>query len=82
MMSFQAQRELLAQVAPRYGEARGRQKSRILDEFLAATGYQRKYALRLLRQPPPFSRAIVTIQPVASDRLNSYRQNSDGLDMS
>jgi hypothetical protein len=58
MMSFQAKRELLAQVAPRYRKARGGQKSRILDEFLAATGYQRKYAIRLLRQPPPFSPAM------------------------
>jgi hypothetical protein len=53
MMSFQAKRELLTQVAGRYSEASGRQKSLILDEFVAATGYQRKYAIRLLRRPPP-----------------------------
>jgi hypothetical protein len=58
MMSFQAKRELLAQVAARYREASGKQKSLILDEFVAATGYQRKYAIRLLRQPPPLSRTI------------------------
>jgi hypothetical protein len=58
MMSFQARRELLAQVALRYREAGGRQKSLILDEFVAATGYQRKYAIRLLRKPPPLSLAI------------------------
>jgi hypothetical protein len=58
MMSFQAKRELLTQVAARYSEANGRQKSLILDEFVAATGYQRKYAIRLLRQPPPVSPAI------------------------
>ena len=57
-MSFQARRELLAQVALRYREAGGRQKSLILDEFVAATGYQRKYAIRLLRKPPPLSLAI------------------------
>jgi len=54
-MSFQAKRELLLQVAPRYREASHTQKSVILDEFVAATGYARKYAIRLLTQPlaPP-----------------------------
>jgi len=50
-MSFQAKRELLGQVALRYREAPPRQKRAILDEFVAATGYARKYAIRLLRQP-------------------------------
>jgi hypothetical protein len=50
-MSFQAKRELLAQTAPRYGAASPRQKRTILDEFVAATGYARKYAIRLLGQP-------------------------------
>jgi hypothetical protein len=54
-MSFRAKRELLAQVAPRYQHATHIQKSLILDEFIAATGYARKYAIRLLTQPvaPP-----------------------------
>ena len=51
-MSFRAKRELLAQVAPRYQQAAARQKSLILDEFVAATGYTRKYAIRLLADPP------------------------------
>jgi len=54
-MSFQAKRELLVQVAPRYQDASYNQKSQILDEFVAATGYVRKYAIRLLTSPvsPP-----------------------------
>ena len=54
-MSFRAKRELLAQVAPRYRAATHGQKSIILDEFRAATGYTRKYAIRLLAKPvsPP-----------------------------
>jgi len=54
-MSIQAKRELLGQTAPRYRAAAVRQKRTILDEFVAATGYARKYAIRLLRQPnvPP-----------------------------
>ena len=54
-MSFQAKRELLVQVAPRYQDASHSQKSQILDEFVAATGYVRKYAIRILTSPvsPP-----------------------------
>src|SRR6266496_84476 len=51
-MSFRSKRELLAQVAPRYQRAGHTQKSVILDEFVAATGYARKYAIQLLAQPP------------------------------
>lgn len=51
-MSFQSRRELLAQVGPRYREASSKEKTIILDEFVAATGYARKYALRLLHQQP------------------------------
>ena len=52
-MSFQSKRELLIQVAPRYREARGQEKTVILDQFVSATGYARKYAVRLLHQPIP-----------------------------
>ncbi len=50
-MSFQAKRELLRQIAPRYQTAPHGQRSVILDEFVAATGYARKYAIRLLTSP-------------------------------
>ncbi len=52
-MSFRAKRELLLQVSPRYHVASYHQKSIILDEFIAATGYARKYAIRLLTRPTP-----------------------------
>jgi hypothetical protein len=52
-MSFRAKRELLAQVAPRYREASHAHKAVVLDEFVAATGYVRKYAIRLLAKPVP-----------------------------
>src|SRR3979490_2258217 len=59
-MSFRGKRELLVQVAPRYGSARHGQRSVILDEFVAVTGYERKYAIRLLlgpiRPPAPIRR--------------------------
>ena len=60
-MSFRAKRELLVQVAPRYLAARHGQRSVILDEFVAVTGYERKYAIRLLlgpiRPPEPIRRS-------------------------
>ncbi len=58
-MSFQAKRELLAQTAARYQAADHARKTGILDEFVAATGYTRKYAIRVLRHPPPVAAAIV-----------------------
>ncbi len=51
LLSFQSKRELLLQIAPRYREASSTLKTVILDEFVAATGYARKYAIRLLSQP-------------------------------
>ena len=50
-MSFLTRRELLVQIVPRYREASRDQKSIILDEFIASTGYARKYAIRLLTMP-------------------------------
>jgi hypothetical protein len=44
----QARRVLLQQVAPAYHLASGSQKQQILEEFVTATGYVRKYAQWLL----------------------------------
>ena len=52
-MSFPAKRELLVQVVPWYREADNREKTVILDQFVAVTGYARKYAIRLFHQPGP-----------------------------
>jgi hypothetical protein len=54
-MSVLAKRELLVQVAPRYIEGCRRQRRIILDELVATTSYERKYAIRLLNSPvrPP-----------------------------
>ncbi len=51
MMSVTSRRELLAAVAPRYRLAQGEERGRILEEFVASTGYHRKYALSLLNHP-------------------------------
>ena len=44
--------EYLRQIHPRYRRASRTEKSRILDEFCKVTGYNRKYALRVLNGPP------------------------------
>ncbi len=50
-LSYRAKRELVCQIAPRYREASSALKEVILDEFVAATGYARTYAIRLLNHP-------------------------------
>jgi hypothetical protein len=52
MMSQQSKRELLDTIRPRYLKANKANKKVILDEFIAATGYHRKYAIRLLKHGP------------------------------
>jgi len=49
MMSQRSKRELLEAIRPRYLKANKTGKGRILDEFVAATGYHRKYAIRVLK---------------------------------
>ena len=53
-MSFKSKRELLNQVIPRYRESNRKQKNLLLDEFIASTGYSRKYAIRLLSSKKVF----------------------------
>ena len=45
-----AKQELLAAIRDRYQESSKKEKSRILDEFIAVTGHHRKYGIRLLAQ--------------------------------
>jgi hypothetical protein len=49
-MTGKGKRELLEAVRPRYRRANKPEKVHILDEFVANTGYHRKYAIRLLKQ--------------------------------
>jgi len=63
-MGFQAKRELLMQTGARYSEADGPLKSKILDEFVLATGYDRKYATRLLNPGSFNCRTTPTAPPM------------------
>ncbi len=66
-MRFEAKRELLMQTAGRYREANRARRSVILGEFIAATGYARKYAIRLLANP-----SIAPPAPITRTRERSY----------
>jgi hypothetical protein len=53
MMSQHSKRELLDEIRPRYLKAKKSKKKIMLDEFVAATGYHRKYATRILKHAYP-----------------------------
>jgi hypothetical protein len=52
MMSQRSKRELTEVIRPRYLKANKTKKEQILNEYVAATGYHRKYAIRLLGHGP------------------------------
>jgi hypothetical protein len=56
-VEMQAKAELVDSIRSRYYAARKRDKSRILDKFVAITGHQRKYALRVLAESQAFAPA-------------------------
>jgi uncharacterized protein YueI len=53
MMSQRSKRELLEEIRPRYLKAKKAKKKTMLDEFVAATAYHRKYAIRILKHGHP-----------------------------
>lgn len=52
MMSQRSKKELSEAIRLRYLRGTKTEKERILDEFVAATGYHRKYAIRILKHGP------------------------------
>ena len=63
MMKFirlSARHELISSLASRYSSANRKAKQHILDQFITATGYHRKYAIALLNNPQqPASRSTI-----------------------
>jgi hypothetical protein len=51
MMSHRSRQELLDAVRARYAQAKRCQKTLVLDELVANSGYNRKYAITVLRHP-------------------------------
>lgn len=49
-MSLTVRRELLSRIRGRYQAASWSEKNRILDAFVEASGYRRKYAITILNQ--------------------------------
>lgn len=87
-MSLKSRRELLESIRARYNQAMWSQKCQIIDGFVAATGYQRKYAIHLInkkeeqprlrnRRPPQLYnepvRQVLTTVWEASNRICSKR---------
>lgn len=52
MMSQRSKREMIEAIRPRYLKASKAGKVQILGEFIATTGYHRKYAIRILKHGP------------------------------
>jgi hypothetical protein len=52
VLSYGARREVLAQIASRYQQATGAQKTLLLGRAVDLTGYGRKYIITLLHHPP------------------------------
>jgi hypothetical protein len=55
-VSMASRDELLSALSGRYSEARPIEWGRILDEFVAVTGYRREHAMRVLRSERTGSR--------------------------
>lgn len=51
-MTYATRAELANAIRRRYGAATGKGKRKILEEFIAATGYHEKSAIRVLNGPP------------------------------
>lgn len=60
--SMSTRAELIEATRARYEAGTRAEKQRILDEFVAVSGYHRKYAIQLLRRGPPRERSAETSQ--------------------
>jgi hypothetical protein len=47
-MSIQARKEMLASIRTKYQVSDWKMKNKLLDGLIAATGYERKYGIKLL----------------------------------
>ena len=66
-MTHTARAELTNVVRQRYRAATGAEKRRILDEFIAVTGYHHKSAIRVLNAPPIAKRRQIRVRPSLYD---------------
>jgi hypothetical protein len=66
-MTHAARAELTNAVRRRYGAATGAEKRKILDEFIAVTGYHEKSAIRALNAEPVAKRRQTRVRPSLYD---------------
>jgi hypothetical protein len=75
MMSQRSKRELTEAIRPRYLKANKTKKEQILNEYVAATGYHRKYAIRLLGHGPKLPSIVASSLPALKLTGVSRRPN-------
>lgn len=61
-MNLQTRREILNSIRVRYQESDWQEKGKILDGFIAASGYDRKYAIKLLNSNAVINKPVPTRQ--------------------
>ncbi len=61
-VSMATRTELIEAIGERYRSSDRASKGRVLDEFVAVTGFHRKHAMRVLRTGPPMTPSGVCIQ--------------------
>jgi hypothetical protein len=66
-MTYAMRMELANAIRGRYAAAANKDKRRILDEFVAATGYHEKSAIRVLNTPPEPKRRQTRQRPLLYD---------------
>ena len=74
-MEMQAKAELVGVIRERYVCASRKDKSRILDEFVAVTGHHRKHAVRLLSEP-----IVNSVSHVIFHDRHDFIGNQEGID--
>ena len=74
-----AKQELLATIRDRYRASSKREKSLILDEFIAVTGHHRKHGIRLLGQSGDDGEKLPTVKGPAHLRRGRERSSDPGM---
>ena len=75
-------KELIETVGARYRSSTVAERSAILDEFVATTGYHRKHAIRLLAKPlapPRKRRSAARYGPAVRDALTVLWEVGSGV---
>jgi len=74
MMSMESRRELAFAVSSHYEITSKSRKSQMLDEFVLSTGYNRKYAIRLLQNTAVGMPRAIKPARLRQDRRRTYGQ--------